>query len=100
MQHERTRLAWGRTALAFAGVGALLLHIGNRSHTPVREIPGVVTLCAAAAVYLLGSYRYRRTRPRPGQAVRHTTSAAAIGTAAALALLAGALSLLLIATGR
>lgn len=100
LQHERTRLAWGRTALSFAGVGALLLHIGDRSHTPLREVPGVVTLCAAAAIYVLGTYRYRATRPGAGRDARRVSSAAALGAATGLALLASALSLLLMLTGR
>lgn len=60
LQAERTRLAWARTALALAVVGALELHVGGRDLSLVDRIPGVVTLLAAAAFWLYGGHRYRR----------------------------------------
>lgn len=60
LQAERTRLAWARTALALAVVGALELHVGRSDLTLVDRIPGVVTLLAAAAFWFYGGHRYRR----------------------------------------
>ena len=46
LARERTRLAWTRTALAFAAVGAVILH---------REVlPGLVILALAPVVWALG----------------------------------------------
>jgi uncharacterized membrane protein YidH (DUF202 family) len=46
LARERTRLAWMRTALAFAAVGAVILH---------REVlPGLAILALAPVVWALG----------------------------------------------
>ncbi|PWW56301.1 DUF202 domain-containing protein [Actinokineospora spheciospongiae] len=59
LQAERTRLAWSRTALATAALGALLLH-GARS--PVGLVCGGAVLLTAAGVLLRGIGRYRHIR--------------------------------------
>ncbi len=64
LQAERTRLAWSRTALSFAAVGALLLHNGITASDPLHSLPGVVGLCCAAGTYLLGVSRYHATTRR------------------------------------
>ncbi|GLW93905.1 DUF202 domain-containing protein [Actinokineospora globicatena] len=56
LQAERTRLAWTRTGLACAAVGALLLH-GAR--TPVALVAGLLVLLCAAGMVLCGARRYR-----------------------------------------
>ncbi|MGX7827192.1 DUF202 domain-containing protein [Actinokineospora sp. 24-640] len=56
LQAERTRLAWGRTALACAGVGALLLH-GARG--PVGFAAAGAVLACACGFAACGVSRYR-----------------------------------------
>lgn len=55
LQSERTYLAWQRTALAFAGVGALLLYTGL-SRGPALAIPGGLG-CSLALSCSLGRDR-------------------------------------------
>jgi uncharacterized membrane protein YidH (DUF202 family) len=61
LQAERTRLAWSRTSLSFAAVGALMLHAGMSSGDRLDQLPGLIALCSAAATYLLGVGRYHAT---------------------------------------
>jgi uncharacterized membrane protein YidH (DUF202 family) len=61
LQAERTRLAWSRTSLSFAAVGALLLHTGISTGNRLHELPGLIALCSAAATYFLGVGRYHAT---------------------------------------
>jgi uncharacterized membrane protein YidH (DUF202 family) len=75
LQAERTRLAWSRTALAFAAVGALMLHSGMSTGESRDAVPGVIALCSAAATYLLGVGRYHTTN----QKVAHNQSVAPAG---------------------
>jgi hypothetical protein len=50
LAHERTTLAWIRTALSFAAVGGVVLK---------REVaPGLILLIVAPAIYLLGRLAY------------------------------------------
>ena len=60
LARERTRLAWARTSIAFAAVGAAMLK---------REvIPGLIVLSTAPLVWVLGSFATRaRPGPRPGR---------------------------------
>ena len=57
---ERTELAWTRTAIAFAALGAAMLH--------TNAVAGVLVLATAVAVLLLGELSARdlqpTTRPR------------------------------------
>jgi uncharacterized membrane protein YidH (DUF202 family) len=60
LARERTRLAWARTSIAFAAVGAAMLK---------REvIPGLIVLSTAPVVWALGSFA-SRAGPRPGRLV-------------------------------
>lgn len=53
---ERTRLAWARTAIAFAAVGAALVK---------KELEvGLLTLAAAPMVYVAGRMAARAASPR------------------------------------
>ena len=52
LAHERTALAWTRTAISFAAVGGVVLK---------RAVaPGLILLALAPAIYLLGRLAYRR----------------------------------------
>lgn len=55
LARERTRLAWGRTALSFAAVGGIV--------AKSELLPGLVILAMAAAVWQLGRMTWPN-RPR------------------------------------
>jgi len=97
LQAERTRLAWSRTALSFAAVGALLLHIGTSPGHRLHELPGLLALCSAAATYLLGVGRYHATH-RSVLREQPMTSASSVRTLAGLTTLTAVLVLILIIT--
>lgn len=61
LQSERTRLAWSRTALSFAAVGALLLHSGSATSSPTHAMAGLLVVIFAVTTYLLGVRRYHVT---------------------------------------
>jgi uncharacterized membrane protein YidH (DUF202 family) len=96
LQAERTRLAWSRTALSFAAVGALLLHNGLSRGDPVYGLPGIIALCFAAATYLLGVGRYHATNRRVprGQSM---TSVGSVRTLTVLTALTVVVALILMA---
>jgi uncharacterized membrane protein YidH (DUF202 family) len=60
LARERTELAWTRTAISFAALGAAMLH--------TNAVAGVLVLATAVAVWLLGELSARdlqpTTRPR------------------------------------
>jgi len=97
LQSERTRLAWSRTALSFAAVGALLLHTGTLTGHRLQELPGLLALGAAAATYLLGVGRYHAT-PRNARRDHPITSAGSVRVLAVLTALTAVLALVLITT--
>jgi uncharacterized membrane protein YidH (DUF202 family) len=97
LQAERTRLAWSRTALSFAAVGALLLHNGITTGDPLRWVPGLVGLCSSAATYLLGVSRYHATN-RKVPREQSMTSVGAVRTLTALTALTVVVALVLITT--
>jgi uncharacterized membrane protein YidH (DUF202 family) len=55
LARERTRLAWTRTAIAFAALGAVVLK--------KEVIDGLVILLAAPLVWAIGHFAGRRSRP-------------------------------------
>ena len=59
LQSERTYLAWQRTGLAFAAVGALLGHAAIGLHHLLAYLPGVLGLAVGAAILLRALLRYR-----------------------------------------
>jgi len=80
LARERTRLAWTRTALAFAAVGAAMLR--------KELIPGLIVLATTPLVYATGRFASHvpRGRPRPGRLLVVTvtvTLVAALAVAAA-----------------
>lgn len=101
LQSERTALAWFRTALAFAAIGGLLLHVSHALTSPVPGVLGAVALAAGGAGVLSAGPRYRSTdlavragRPAaPPEALVAGTAALAVMLPLVLlaALLAGAL---------
>src|SRR5262249_54770044 len=61
LARERTRLAWARTSIAFAAVGAAMLK---------RElIPGLIVLATTPLIWAVGRFagHVPRARPRPGR---------------------------------
>ena len=52
---ERTKLAWTRTSIAFAALGAILLRF--------EPVIGIVVLAAVPLVWALGRVAVRQTRP-------------------------------------
>ena len=60
LQSERTRLAWDRTALSFSTFGALLVHAGHRTTSPLSLGLGIALICSGFVIYVLGRRRYRR----------------------------------------
>jgi uncharacterized membrane protein YidH (DUF202 family) len=59
LQVERTRLAWSRTALSLAVIGALMLHPFGRHLSLHETIPGCVMLIFAGSTWWYGGRRYR-----------------------------------------
>lgn len=61
-QAERTALAWQRTGLALAGVGAVLLHVDGSGSSPLPLFAGLLDIAAGAALgAVVAPLRYRRT---------------------------------------
>jgi ABC-type molybdate transport system permease subunit len=88
LQPERTRLAWGRTALACAGVGALLLHVARG---PLGFAAAGVVLACAVGFTACGVSRYRSALSGVDGRVWAVAVVCAVlpGLAAAVALLSG-----------
>ena len=84
---ERTALAWQRSALSLAAVGALALRLAER-HGPVAPglATGAVALAAAAAIAVYGRRRYRGGETSGRVAVNRAVAlgVSALGVAAAL----------------
>lgn len=99
LQSERTYLAWQRTALAFAGVGALLLYTGL-SRGPALAIPGGLGLLTGVVLLAWARPRYRLmvAAAGSGRAVADRRMVVGVATAATLLALAG-FAVLLVAAG-
>ena len=80
LARERTRLAWARTSIAFAAVGAAMLKS--------EVIAGLIVLSTAPLVWALGSFA-TRARPRPGRLVVVTVIVAAIAMLALVVVFIG-----------
>jgi uncharacterized membrane protein YidH (DUF202 family) len=95
LARERTLLAWNRSALSVAALGALLLHAGrNRGWDVVGYVSGTALLLLAAGSAIYGRLLYERRRGAPaGPYELDRRTAARVITAATLA--AAVVSLLL-----
>jgi uncharacterized membrane protein YidH (DUF202 family) len=60
LQHERTALAWDRTALGLLVVGALTLRSAGAPFDALRHAPGYLTLVVGMGVLWAAGRRYRR----------------------------------------
>ncbi|GAC1343452.1 MAG: hypothetical protein NVSMB29_16150 [Candidatus Dormibacteria bacterium] len=58
LQNERTSLAWFRTGLSFAGVGALLLRSSDLLRLAVPGVLGALALAAGGAGLITAGLRY------------------------------------------
>jgi uncharacterized membrane protein YidH (DUF202 family) len=77
---ERTRLAWARTAVAFAALGAVVLR--------KDVIDGLIVLAGAPLVWALGRFASREVRPEARPARLLVVSLTVIAAAAVAALVA------------
>lgn len=96
LQNERTYLAWQRTGLSFAGVGALLLHMAVTNHRPMAYLPAIVGLLIGAVVLGAAILRYRNIGT--ATAGRAAGPAPFIGLAAVGSTVLAVCSLLLVLT--
>ena len=83
LARERTRLAWARTSIAFAAVGAAMVKR--------QVVPGVIVLALAPLVWALGSYASRAvpTEPRPARLLVVTVTITAVAVLAVVIALVG-----------
>lgn len=80
LQHERTALAWERTAIATIVAGALLARHAVRIHPAVAGV-GVAQLLVGAGVLIWSGFHYERLHAplRDGESPVHPASARLIG---------------------
>jgi len=67
LQNERTSLAWFRTSLSFAAVGALLLRASGSLDRPLPGVLGALALAFSAVAMLTSTRRYQAA----DTAIRH-----------------------------
>ena len=61
---ERTSLAWQRSALAFAGLAAVVLGVAAHRNAPGLLAPSAALVAVAAAVWRQGRRAYERPEVR------------------------------------
>ena len=94
LQHERTALAWERTAISGIVVGALMTRVGARIHLLLGGI-GLAQVCASAALLVWAGRQYEDVHGtgRAGESPVHPRGAAGVGIGATIGtLLATALA--------
>lgn len=89
-------MAWQRTGLGLLGVGALLLHGGDRGPTPLLLAAGLLNLvCGALLMAVVAPLRYRRTLSAVGNdrtpVARYSCAATAVCAVVSAAAAAGAI---------
>ena len=83
LARERTRLAWARTAIAFAAVGAAMLK---------RElIPGLIVLATTPLIWAVGQFASHTPArgPRPGRLLVVTLTVVAVAVLDVIAAILG-----------
>jgi uncharacterized membrane protein YidH (DUF202 family) len=95
---ERTYLAWQRTGLAFAALGALLVHAAGGTRHPLAAVPGLASLLAGALMLLRGLLRYRSLAAVARGGARAASPVLLAGVAAVAVLLGLAMLALLAVT--
>jgi uncharacterized membrane protein YidH (DUF202 family) len=80
MQHERTSLAWERTAIAAIALGLLMTRAGATVH-PGLGLIGIVQVCAGAALLVWSGKHYEELHGtlRAGQTPAHPQIARLVG---------------------
>jgi len=83
LARERTRLAWARTAIAFAAVGAAMLR--------KELIPGLIVLATTPLIWAVGRFASHepRGRPRPGRLLVVTMTVTLVAVLAVVAAFLG-----------
>jgi uncharacterized membrane protein YidH (DUF202 family) len=83
LARERTRLAWARTAISFAAVGAAMLKR--------QVIPGTIVLALTPLIWALGTFASRgvRQEPRPARLLAVTVTVTAVAVLAMVVALIG-----------
>jgi uncharacterized membrane protein YidH (DUF202 family) len=83
LARERTRLAWARTAIAFAAVGAAMLK--------QELIPGLIVLATTPLIWAVGRFASHLPAqgPRPGRLLVVTLTVTAVATLAVIAAFLG-----------
>jgi uncharacterized membrane protein YidH (DUF202 family) len=82
LQHERTALAWERTAFSGLAVGALAMRVGASGYIVVGLV-GVAQMCGSAGLVVWAGRHYedRHGRLRSGASSVHPTSVRILGLA-------------------
>ena len=94
LQHERTALAWERTAISGIVVGALMTRTGARVHLLLGGV-GLAVVCGSAALLVWAGRHYEDLHGvlRAGESPVHPRAAALVGIGATVStLLATALA--------
>ena len=83
LARERTRLAWARTSITFAAVGAAMLR--------KELIPGLIVLATSPLIWAVGSFASHapRGRPRPGRLLVVTVTVTLVAVLAVVAAFLG-----------
>lgn len=82
LQHERTSLAWERTAFSGLVVGALMTRVGATLHLVLGGL-GVAVVCLSAGLLVWAGRHYEHLHGtlRAGETPTHPTAARVVGLA-------------------
>lgn len=101
LQHERTSLAWERTAIAGMVLGLLMTRVGTVIHFGLGVI-GIVQVCLAAGMLVWSGKHYEdlHGRLRSGESPAHPEVARLVGIGTTVAIgLATLLTIVHLASG-
>ena len=87
VQGERTYLAWQRTGLSFAAIGAALVHLGGPGDQRVAGVTGLFGIAAGALLLGGAMPRYRHSVPAARGEHRTATPLLVLTTAVSAVLL-------------